>query len=225
MSEARPIELVVLASGNGSNLRAIARAIDEGTCAARIRAVISDKADALALAFAADRGVPTAVVPLAKGGDRAAWNVALGDAIARFAPDVVVLAGFMRVLGPDVIARFRGRIVNVHPSLLPSFPGHDGPAQAVRAGVRLSGCTVHLVDEGVDTGAILAQGAVPVLPTDDAASLHVRIQRVEHVLLPATLDAIARGNVALDPVAVRAKIGGGDALLCPDLDALRSGSP
>ena len=176
----RTLDLVVLASGNGGNLRAIVRAIDEGRCDARVRAVVSDKADALALAFAEDRGIETVVVPLEKGADRAAWNARLADAIAAFTPDVVVLAGFMRILGPDVIARFRGHMVNVHPSLLPAFPGHDGPAQAIRAGVRVSGCTVHLVDEGVDTGTIIAQGAVPVLPSDDAASLHARIQRVEH---------------------------------------------
>jgi phosphoribosylglycinamide formyltransferase-1 len=225
MSAPRMLELVVLASGNGGNLRAIARAIDAGQCHARIVAVISDKPDALAVAFAEDRGIATALVPLAKGADRAAWNVALGDAIARFTPDLVVLAGFMRILGPEVIARFRGRIVNVHPSLLPAFPGSDGPAQAVRAGVRVSGCTVHLVDEGVDSGTIIAQGAVPVLPTDDFASLHARIQRVEHVLLPDVIDQIARGVVTLDPFRLHADIAADAVLLCPPISALRSTEP
>lgn len=225
MTTNAPLELVVLASGNGGNLRAIARAIDAGGCRARIRAVVSDKKDALALAFAEDRGIETVLVPLERGADRGAWNARLGDSIAALAPDLVVLAGFMRILGEDVIARFRGRIVNVHPSLLPAFPGHDGPAQALRAGVRLSGCTVHLVDEGVDTGTIIAQGAVPVLPADDAASLHARIQRVEHVLLPSVIDAIARGDITLAPFTVRGPFEEGGTLLSPAVGALRSKAP
>lgn len=200
------MRLVVLVSGRGSNLRSIAHAIDEGRCAATIAAVVSDKADAPALEFARERSVATEVVPFRKGDDRAAWNATLAATVASHAPDLVVLAGFMRILGPDVIDRFAGRIVNVHPALLPAFPGHDGPAQAVRAGVRISGCTVHLVDHGVDTGPILAQGAVPVLPTDDAASLHARIQTVEHDLFPRVIDWIARGLVALDPPRIAAPV-------------------
>ncbi len=193
------MDLVVLASGTGSNLRALARAIDEGRCQARVVAVVSDKPEAPALAFARDRGIETRTVPLRKGDDRAAWNQRLTEAVASFAPELVVLAGFMRVLGEPFIRRFDGRIVNVHPALLPSFPGVDGAAQAVRAGVRISGCTVHLVDTGVDTGPILAQAAVPVHPDDDAASLHARIQVQEHRLLPQVIDWIARGRIALDP--------------------------
>lgn len=200
------MRLVVLVSGRGSNLRSIAQAIDEGSCAATLAAVVSDKADAPALEFARERGIPTDVVPFRKGDDRAAWNERLADTMASHSPELVVLAGFMRILGPNVIDRFAGRIVNVHPALLPSFPGHDGPAQAVRAGVRLSGCTVHLVDHGVDTGPILAQGAVPVLPTDDAASLHARIQTVEHVLFPRVIDWIARGLLALEPPRIVAPV-------------------
>jgi phosphoribosylglycinamide formyltransferase-1 len=157
------LDIVVLASGRGSNLAAIFDAIDAGRCDARVVGVVSDKADAGALALAAGRGVSTRVVPLARGADRDAWNVALADAVAALTPQVVVLAGFMRILGAPLLERFPGKLVNVHPSLLPAFPGHDAPAQAVAAGVRITGCTVHVVDHGVDTGPILAQAAIPVL--------------------------------------------------------------
>lgn len=193
--------LVVLVSGRGSNLRAIADAIDAGHCAAEIVAVVSDKKDALALDFAVERGIATQCVPFSKGDDRAAWNQTLLDVVASHDPTFVVLAGFMRILGNDFIDRFTRRIVNVHPSLLPAFPGHDGPAQAIAHGARITGCTVHLVDHGVDTGPILAQGAVPILPEDDVPSLHARIQRIEHRLLPAVLQALAIG--ALDPDSPR----------------------
>jgi phosphoribosylglycinamide formyltransferase 1 len=213
------MRLVVLASGRGSNLLAIAHAIDAGHCSATLAAVVSDKADAAALDLARQRGVPADVVPLAKGDDRSAWSARLAETVAGHAPDLVVLAGFMRVLAPTFIDRFEGRIVNVHPALLPSFPGHDGPAQAIRAGVRISGCTVHLVDRGVDTGAILAQAAVPVLPSDDVATLHARIQRVEHELFPRVIDWIARGALALDPPRIVARaIDDGNALVAPTLE-------
>lgn len=189
--------IVVLVSGRGSNLRAIDDAIRNGRCDATLVAVVSDQPDAPALSFARDRGYEAVAVPYRKGDDRAAWNVALTREVALFEPTLVVLAGFMRILGASFIDTFPRRIVNVHPSLLPAFPGHDGPAQAIRAGVRVSGCTVHLVDHGVDTGPILAQGVVPVLPGDDVASLHARIQSVEHRLLPATIDAIAKGEITV----------------------------
>jgi phosphoribosylglycinamide formyltransferase-1 len=194
-----PLDVVVLASGRGSNLRAILAACAAGTCAARVVAVVSDKPDAPALALAQEHGIPTRVVVLEGKADRAAWDERLADAVASFAPRVVVLAGFMRIVGPAMLARFAHAIVNVHPALLPAFKGADGPAQAVAAGVRVSGCTVHVVDAGVDTGPILAQAAVRVEPGDDAARLHARIQRAEHVLLPAVLDAIARGGITLGP--------------------------
>jgi phosphoribosylglycinamide formyltransferase 1 len=193
------MDLVVLASGRGSNLRALFEATRGGRCAARIVAVISDRSDADALAFAREQGIETRVLPLRKGDDRDRWNEELAALVAEFSPDLVVLAGFMRVLGGVVVRRFAGRIVNVHPALLPAFPGHDAPTQAIRAGVRISGCTVHIVDFGVDTGPILAQAAVPVSPTDDAASLHARIQAEEHRLLPEVVDFIARGLISLDP--------------------------
>ncbi len=126
----------------------------------------------------------------------------LADTVASLEPDLIVLAGFMRVLGAPLLDRFPGRIINVHPALLPSFPGHGGPQDALDGGVRVSGCTVHIVDAGVDTGPIIAQAAVPVLDDDTADSLHTRIQVQEHRLLPAVIHQIARGVITLDPLTV-----------------------
>jgi phosphoribosylglycinamide formyltransferase-1 len=194
-----PLSLLVLVSGQGSNLRALWDAIDAGRCAARIDAVISDRAAAPALDLARQRGALSAVVSPKDHVDRAAWDAGLCAELAARQPDLIVLAGFMRLLGSAVLARFGGRIINVHPSLLPAFPGMDAPAQALARGVTLSGCTVHLVDAGVDTGPILAQAAVPVLASDDADALHARIQSAEHRLLPAVVHAIATGKLQLAP--------------------------
>jgi phosphoribosylglycinamide formyltransferase-1 len=191
------LPIVVLISGKGSNLSAILDARRSGRCSVDVRAVLSDRESAEGLALARERGIATGVVRLKDHPDRERWNLALAAAIAEYAPAVVVLAGFMRVLGAPVVSRFRGSIVNVHPALLPSFPGTDAPAQAIAAGVRVSGCSVHVVDAGVDTGPVLAQAVVPVLPDDDAERLHERIKQLEHRLLPAVLDAIARGEITL----------------------------
>lgn len=191
------LDLAVLVSGRGSNLRAIAEAIDAGCCDARIVTVVSDRPGAEALAFAVERGIATHVCKPRDFVDRAAWDAALADLVASVQPGLVVLAGFMRIVGPAMLARFPWRIVNVHPSLLPAFAGTDAAAQAIARGVRIAGCTVHLVDAGIDTGPILAQAAVPVLPSDDAETLHARIRRQEHRLLPAVIDAIARGFIVL----------------------------
>ncbi|MBN8612327.1 MAG: phosphoribosylglycinamide formyltransferase [Deltaproteobacteria bacterium] len=191
------MKIAVLASGRGSNLRAIVEAIDRGACAAEVVAVVSDKADAAALDFANERGIATAVVLPKAYADRPAWDAALAETVASYSPGLVVLAGFMRIVGASMIARFAHRIVNVHPALLPSFPGAHGARDAIAKGVRISGCTVHLVDAGVDTGPILAQAAVPVLPGDDEGSLQSRIQRCEHALLPRVIDLIARGEITL----------------------------
>ncbi len=193
MPREAPASLVVLASGRGSNLRALWDAMAQGRCAMRLRAVLSDRAAAPALRFARRCGVATHVVPRERGECREAWSARLGEAVATHRPDWVVLAGFMRILGVCFVRRFSGRIVNVHPSLLPAFPGLDAPRQALEAGVAITGCTVHLVDEGVDTGPILAQAAVPIVAGDDVETLHARIQRQEHRLLPAVLDALAKG--------------------------------
>ena len=206
------LRIVVLISGAGSNFAALADAIDAGRCDASIAAVISDRAAAPGLAIATARDLPTVVVSPKSYADRAAWDAALADAVAGFSPDLIVLAGFMRLLGAPLLARCPRRVINVHPSLLPLFPGTTGPEQALAANVRISGCTVHLVDHGVDTGPIIAQAAVRVLPDDTAATLHARIQRAEHTLLPRVVDAIARGAVTLDP-EVRLHAAADDGLL------------
>jgi phosphoribosylglycinamide formyltransferase-1 len=191
------LRLAVLISGRGTNLAAILQAIEAGSCDARVGLVVSDRADAAGLELARARGIDAAVVSMREQPDRAAWNAALAARVAQAAPDVIVLAGFMRVLGPAFLERFAHQIINVHPALLPLFPGTNGPEQAIAAGVRVAGCSVHMVDHGVDTGAIIAQAAVPVLPGDDANSLHTRIQRAEHELLPRVISAIARGEIQL----------------------------
>lgn len=193
------LKLAVLISGRGSNLAAIVHAIDAGTCDAQILLVVSDRADAAGLELARERGIPTEIVRMRDYPDRATWDNALVTSVAAAQPELVVLAGFMRLLGRVFIERFRQRVINVHPALLPLFPGTTGPAQALEAGVRVSGCSVHLVDNGVDTGPVIAQAVVPVLPSDDAQALHARIQSVEHVLLPRVIDAIAHGTVELAP--------------------------
>jgi phosphoribosylglycinamide formyltransferase-1 len=200
MSAPPPLPIAVLVSGRGSNLRALVEAIEAGRCHARVVGVAADREKGCdALAFAAAHALPTRVVRPKEHPDRESWDRALTEAVAGWAPELVVLAGFMRIVRAAFLARFGGRTVNVHPSLLPAFPGLDAPGQAVAAGVRISGCTVHLVDAGVDTGPILAQAAVPVLPDDDAAALHARIQPVEHRLLPRVVDWIARGHLELGP--------------------------
>lgn len=190
------LKLVILCSGSGSNLRAIHKAITEEVLQATIVAVISDKADAKAIAFARDQGLETAVVSPNAFANRAHWDVALASAVASFAPNVVVLAGFMRIIGAPLLAQFGGRVINVHPALLPSFPGTHGAQQAIDYGVRIAGCTVHVVDAGVDTGPILAQGALAVR-TADAAILQTELQKLEHTLLPRVLQCIAQGEISL----------------------------
>lgn len=155
-------------------------------------AVGSDKPAARALERAAAVGVPTFALALDACPDRAAWNVALADAVEAHEPDLVVCAGFMRILSKDFLARFPARVVNTHPALLPSFPGAHAVADALAYGVRVTGVTVHLVDEGVDTGPVVAQAAVAVREDDDEASLHARIQDVEQPLYVDTVGRLAR---------------------------------
>lgn len=208
------LRLAVLVSGRGTNLDALARAIDGGRCDAEISLVASDNPKAGALELAGSRGIPTAVVPFAKGIDRRAFSLELAEKVAHASPDLVVLAGFMRILTAEFVERFEGRLINVHPSLLPAFPGKDGVGDALAAGVRITGCTVHLVDLGVDTGPILAQAAVPVLPDDDRDRLHARIQAREHELLPRVVDDISRGRFVGSKVASAVE-GAEDALVSP----------
>lgn len=181
---------MILASGAGSTLGAFLAAVAAGELDVRIAAVGSDRPGCAALQKAADAGVPTFAVPVEPGADRELWNAQLAEAIAAHAPDLVVLAGFMRVLGPAVVGRFR--IVNTHPSLLPSFPGAHAVRDALAHGVRISGVTVHWVDEGLDSGPILAQAAVAVAPDDTEDTLRARIQDVEKPLYLTTIRSLAK---------------------------------
>ncbi len=179
----------MLASGTGNTLQALLDATADASFGAEVVAVGTDRPGVRALERAEAAGVPTFTVALADCPDRDAWNSALADAVDACAPDLVVCAGFMRLLSADFLARFPNRVVNTHPALLPSFPGAHAVADALAYGVRVSGVTVHFVDEGVDTGPVVAQAAVPVEQDDDEASLHARIQGVEQ---PLYVDAIGR---------------------------------
>ncbi|MEN4477069.1 phosphoribosylglycinamide formyltransferase [Mycolicibacterium cosmeticum] len=184
-----PSRLVVLASGTGSLLEALLAAA-AGDYPGEVVAVGTDRA-CRALEIAAGAGVPSFTVRLGDHTDRAAWDSALTDAVARHEPDLVVSAGFMKILGPQFLSRFEGRVVNTHPALLPAFPGARAVAEALGYGVRVTGATVHLVDAGTDTGPILAQETVPVLDDDDEETLHERIKVVERRLLVDVLAAVA----------------------------------
>jgi len=189
-----PARIVVLASGSGTLLQAVIDAAVDGSLGVEIVAVGSDVPGAPALARAEDAGIPVVVQEPMAYASRDDWNLALTERVAGFAPDWVVSAGFMRILGPVFVDAFPGRIVNTHPALLPAFAGAHGVRDALRYGVKVTGCTVHVVDHGVDTGPILAQRAVEVLPGDDEASLHERIKEVERTLLVETLARLIGEN-------------------------------
>jgi phosphoribosylglycinamide formyltransferase-1 len=190
--------LALLISGRGSNMAAILEAAGVDYPAEPVL-VLSNRADAAGLEVAAARGVPTAVVESrAFKGDRTGFEAAMEAELARHGVEIIALAGFMRVLTPGFVRRWEGRLINIHPSLLPAFPGLDTHARALAAGVRLHGCTVHLVTAGVDEGPILAQAAVPVLPDDTEASLAARVLAEEHRLYPAALSWLAAGQVRVE---------------------------
>ncbi len=178
--------VVVLLSGTGSLCEALLTAAEDPGYPATVVAVGSDR-DAPGLEHARRRGIPTFTCALRDHPDRAAWDRALAAELTARRPDWVVCAGFMRILGPAVLGAFAGRVVNTHPALLPAFPGAHAVPDALAAGVPTTGATVHLVDAGVDTGPVLAQRPVPVLPDDDEARLHERIKTVERELLAQTL--------------------------------------
>jgi phosphoribosylglycinamide formyltransferase-1 len=182
----------VLASGNGSNLQAL---LDDRALGAPIRVVVANRPEARALERARAAGVEAVLLDHTLYADRGAFDAAVAEALVARGVTWVVLAGFMRIIGPAMLAAFPQRIVNVHPSLLPAFPGLHAQRQALAAGVRISGCTVHLVDAGMDTGPILAQAAVPVAPGDDEPTLSRRILAREHQLLPAVVRALVRGEL------------------------------
>jgi phosphoribosylglycinamide formyltransferase 1 len=204
---------VILISGRGSNMEAMLAAELPGRCAA----VISNRSDAAGLAYAAERGIATVVVDHKAYADRAAFDAALAAEIDRHAPDLVVLAGFMRVLGDDFVRRYAGRMLNIHPSLLPSFPGLKTHEAALAAGVRLHGATVHFVTPSLDCGPIVIQAAVPVLAGDTAQTLAARVLEQEHVIYPRAVRWFIEGRLHLDGGRVRldGEAAAGAALIAP----------
>ncbi len=199
MTEGGTFRLGVLGSGKGSNFVAIADAIAAGGVPAEVAVVLSDVADAGILAHARDRGLPAKFVDPGRFRTKLdeTAEAAFISALREARVDLVVLAGFMRILKGEFLRAFEGRVVNIHPSLLPSFPGLEAWKQALDYGVKVTGCTVHLVDQGVDTGPILAQRAVPVLDGDSVATIHSRIQVAERELYPEVIARLARGEVSV----------------------------
>lgn len=187
--------LAILISGRGSNMRALAEACAAPGFPAETAVVIADRPDAAGLAAARGLGLEAAVVDRREHATRESFDAALDAAIAARGADLVCLAGFMRLLGPDFVARRRDRLVNIHPSLLPAFKGLDTHARALAAGVRFAGCTVHFVRPALDAGPIIVQAAVPVRPGDDAACLARRVLAEEHRIYPLAVRWIAEGRV------------------------------
>lgn len=193
-----PARLVVLISGSGTLLQALLEACADPAYGAQVVAVGADRDGIAGLQRAAEAGVPAFVHPYVKGGDRAAWDAQLTASVAAYEPDLVVSAGFMKLVGPAFLDRFGGRMINTHPALLPAFPGMHGPRDALAYGVKVTGATVFLVDSGVDTGAILDQAAVPVADDDTVESLHERIKVEERRLLVQTTHRLATASWRLD---------------------------
>ena len=188
---------VVLASGTGSLFTAIA----ESPLGIRVLALISDIPDCGAVSIAQELGIPVSVVQLSDYPDRVQWNVALSETVDQYAPDLVVSAGFMRILGPEFVTAFRGRIINSHPALLPKFPGSHAVRDALAAGATETGCTIHYVDEGVDTGPIIVQVDIGIEPNETEEHLHERIKVIERELLPKTIhQLLVRSRSEGEPV-------------------------
>jgi phosphoribosylglycinamide formyltransferase-1 len=198
-----PLRVVVLVSGTGTNLQALLDAAEDPAYGVEVVAVGADRGGIEGLARAERRGVPTFWHRVAEFESREAWDAAFADAVAAYQPDLVVLAGFMKLCGAAFLARFGGRTVNTHPALSPSFPGTHGPADALAYGVKVTGCTLFVVDAGVDTGPIVAQAAVPVLDDDTPESLHERIKVEERGMLVEAVGRIAREGFTVDGRTVR----------------------
>lgn len=197
------MRIVVLVSGSGSNLQALLDACADLSYGAEVVAVGADRDDIPALERARQAGVPTFVRRLRDYATRQEWDAALTDAVADHEPDLVVLAGFMKLVGATFLARFGGRTLNTHPALSPAFPGMHGPADALAYGVKVAGCTLFVVDAGVDTGAIVAQRAVPVEDDDTPETLHERIKVAERAMLVETIGRIARDGFTVEGRRVR----------------------
>ncbi len=203
MPTSSPARLVVLVSGAGTNLQALLDAAADPAYGARVVAVGADREDIEGLARADRAGIPTFVRKLGGYSSRENWDRSLTDAVAGFEPDLVVLAGFMKLVSDEFLARFDGRVVNTHPALSPSFPGTRGPEEALEYGVKVTGCTLFVVDSGVDTGPIVAQSVVPVAEDDDVDSLHERIKAAERTMLVESVGRIAREGFRVSGRTVR----------------------
>jgi phosphoribosylglycinamide formyltransferase 1 len=201
--EAGRARLVVLVSGTGTNLQALVDASADASFGAQVVAVGADRTGIEGLARAERAGIPTFTRRLADYPDRAAWDRALTGAVAGYRPDLVVSAGFMKLVGPAFLAAFGGRFINTHPALLPAFPGMHGVRDALAYGVKFTGCTVFMVDAGTDTGPVIAQAVVPVGDDDDVAALHGRVKVAERALLVDTVGAMARGGWSVQGRKVR----------------------
>jgi phosphoribosylglycinamide formyltransferase-1 len=195
--------LVILVSGAGTNLQSLLDACADPAYGARVAAVGADREGIEGLARATRAGVPTFVVRLGDHRDRDAWDAALTEAVGAYAPDLVVSAGFMKILGKRFLDRFGGRVINTHPALLPAFPGTHAVRDALDHGAKVTGCTAHFIDAGVDTGPIIAQEAVPILDADDEDTLHERIKAAERPLLVHTVGRLVREGWIIDSRKVR----------------------
>jgi phosphoribosylglycinamide formyltransferase-1 len=205
--------IVILISGRGSNMEAIVEACERERWPARVAAVISNRPEAAGLAYAAARGIATTALDHRAFADREAFDAALAEAIDAHAPDAVALAGFMRILTPGFVRRYEGRMLNIHPSLLPAFPGLDTHRRALEAGCKLAGATVHFVTPALDHGPIVAQAVVPVEPNDTAATLAARVLAREHRLYPLALRWLLEDALTLEHGVVRQRDGAPQLLL------------
>lgn len=190
--------IVILISGRGSNMESLLAAVARGELPVRVAAVISNRPDAKGLETAAAQGVPTAVVDHKAYAGREAFDAALVECIDTYSPDLVVLAGFMRILTEGFVRHYDGRLLNIHPSLLPSFPGLHTHQRALEEGVRIHGCTVHFVTPALDHGPVVVQAAVPVLDGDDEAALAARVLAQEHQVYPLAVRWFAEGRLRLE---------------------------
>ena len=210
MSRSEPAALVVLVSGSGTNLQALIDASGDPAFGAQVVAVGADRDDIEGLARARRAGIPTFVTRLKDYESREEWDAALAGACAAYDPDIIVLAGFMKLVGSTFLALFGGRVLNTHPALSPSFPGTQGPADALAYGVKVTGATLFVVDPGVDTGPIIAQTAVEVVDGDTVETLHERIKVAERAMLVDSVGRMAREGFVVEGRRVR--IGGLDPL-------------
>ncbi len=210
-----PLKLAVLVSGSGSNLQSIIDKIEAGELNADIRLVLSNNPESLGLERARKHGLPVLAMPHGKYDSREAFDLAMVEAIREAGADTVALAGFMRILTHEFLNAFPDRVLNIHPALLPSFPGAHAQADAANYGVRLSGCTVHFVDELMDHGPIIVQAAVPADPNEDADALGKRILRLEHRIYPQALQWLAQGRLQIEERHVRLEPGGNTQNLAP----------